>query len=117
MKHSGILLTAALFLFSGIALSGNTADNSLPTVVVVTTGGTIAEKYDPSTGGVVPAVSGNDLLAAVPGLNGIASIEVVEAGVLLAGDLSPYKARLLLMLALAQPVMTDEMLRDLFQVH
>ncbi len=78
MKHSGILLAAALFLFSGIALSDNTADDSLPTVVVVTTGGTIAEKYDPSTGGVVPAVSGNDLLAAVPGLSGIASIEVVE---------------------------------------
>jgi L-asparaginase len=39
---------------------------------------------------------------------------LVDAGVLLAGDLSPFKARLLLMLALAQPVMTDEMLSGLF---
>ena len=39
---------------------------------------------------------------------------LVQVGVLFAGDLSPYKARLLLMLALAQPVMTTEMLSDLF---
>jgi len=39
---------------------------------------------------------------------------LVNAGALLAGDLSPYKARLLLMLALAQPVMTDEVLHELF---
>lgn len=52
--------------------------DSLPRVVIVTTGGTIAEKYDPSTGGVVPAVSGEDLIDAVPGLDDIAEIEVVD---------------------------------------
>ncbi len=78
MKHSGFLMTAVLVLLSGSALSDNTANDSLPTVVVVTTGGTIAEKYDPATGGVVPAVSGDDLLAAVPGLSNLANIEVVE---------------------------------------
>ncbi len=78
MKYNGILMIAVLVLISGNALSDNIPDDSLPTVVVVTTGGTIAEKYDPSTGGVVPAVSGDDLLAAVPGLSGIANIEVVE---------------------------------------
>ncbi|BAF71837.1 asparaginase [Sulfurovum sp. NBC37-1] len=50
----------------------------LPVVVVVTTGGTIAMKYDPVSGGVVPAVSGKDLLEAVPGLGKIAKIETVE---------------------------------------
>ncbi|MEI7751108.1 MAG: asparaginase [Candidatus Omnitrophota bacterium] len=50
----------------------------LPTVVIVTTGGTIAEKLDPKTGGAVPAVSGKDLLEAVPGLSKIANIKVIE---------------------------------------
>ncbi len=50
----------------------------LPKVVVVTTGGTIAMKYDKASGGVVPAVSGKDLMVAVPGLEKIASIETVE---------------------------------------
>ena len=50
----------------------------LPTVVIVTTGGTIAEKTDPKTGGAVPAVSGKDLIEAVPGLGKIANIEVVN---------------------------------------
>ena len=44
----------------------NKAD--LPLVAIVTTGGTIAEKTDPKTGAAVPAVSGKDLVAAVPGL-------------------------------------------------
>ena len=37
-------------------------------VIVFTTGGTIAMKYDPKVNGLVPAVSGEDLAAAVPGL-------------------------------------------------
>ena len=31
-------------------------------IIVITTGGTIAMKKDPETGGLVPAVSGEDLL-------------------------------------------------------
>ncbi|MDD5495945.1 MAG: asparaginase [Candidatus Omnitrophica bacterium] len=50
----------------------------LPKVVIVTTGGTIAEKTDPKTGGAVPAVSGKDLVEAVPGLGKVADIEVVN---------------------------------------
>ncbi|MBN1527127.1 MAG: asparaginase [Candidatus Omnitrophica bacterium] len=50
----------------------------LPKVAIVTTGGTIAEKLDPKTGGAVPAVSGKDLAEAVPGLSKVADIEVVE---------------------------------------
>lgn len=49
-----------------------------PTVAIITTGGTIAEKTDPKTGGAVPAVSGSDLVAAVPGLDELARIEVVD---------------------------------------
>ncbi|MGM0439548.1 MAG: asparaginase [Chlamydiota bacterium] len=50
----------------------------LPTVAIVTTGGTIAEKTDPKTGGAVPAVSGSDLVEAVKGLDEIANIAVMN---------------------------------------
>lgn len=53
-------------------------DPKLPTVVVVSTGGTIAEKTSPKTGGAVPAVSGSDLVKAVPALSKIANIGVVD---------------------------------------
>ncbi|MEF2788520.1 MAG: asparaginase domain-containing protein, partial [Parasutterella excrementihominis] len=47
-------------------------------VIVFTTGGTIAMKFDPKVNGLVPAVSGADLAAAVPGLDKLADVEVRE---------------------------------------
>ena len=47
-------------------------------VVIVTTGGTIAMRHDAASGGAVPAVSGAELVAAVPLLAACAAIEVVE---------------------------------------
>jgi len=47
-------------------------------VIVFTTGGTIAMKFDPKVNGLVPAVSGADLAAAVPGLDQLADVEVRE---------------------------------------
>jgi L-asparaginase len=67
-----ICCITALAVFSAYSYA------ELPTVVIVTTGGTIAEKTDPKTGGAVPAVSGKDLIEAVPGLGKIANIEVVN---------------------------------------
>ena len=49
-----------------------------PTVAVVATGGTIAMKVDPVTNAPVPAVSGEDLIAAVPKLKEIDNVRVVE---------------------------------------
>ena len=46
-------------------------------IIVITTGGTIAMKKG-ENGGLVPAVSGEDLAAAVPGLSRWADVEVVE---------------------------------------
>lgn len=85
MTRREFLLSVALFLF--FFLSPAHADKNkgtdagsllLPKVVVVTTGGTIAMKYDPASGGVVPAVSGKDLIEAVPGLDKIADVEAME---------------------------------------
>jgi L-asparaginase len=56
----------------------NSQSEDLPKVVIVATGGTIAMKIDPATGGPVPALSGEDLVSAVPELKDLAVIEVVE---------------------------------------
>lgn len=50
---------------------------NLPSVAIIATGGTIAEETDPQTGGAVPPGSTKDLVAAVPGLSGIANIGVL----------------------------------------
>ncbi len=47
-------------------------------VVVITTGGTIAMRYDESTDGLVPAISGEELMDAVHGLKDICTVEVIE---------------------------------------
>ncbi|MBQ9240891.1 MAG: asparaginase [Duodenibacillus sp.] len=47
-------------------------------VVVVATGGTIAMKYDEKSQGLVPACSGEDLAAAVPGLGEVAPLEFIQ---------------------------------------
>ncbi len=49
-----------------------------PRVVIVTTGGTIAEEASPKTGAAVPALSGHALIKAVPELEKLAHIKVVQ---------------------------------------
>ena len=80
MLNRLLLVTwASLFtLATTVALADSAPSASLPTVAVITTGGTIAEKTDPKTGGAVPAVSGKDLVAAVPGLEKVAKLVVVD---------------------------------------
>lgn len=47
-------------------------------ITVITTGGTIAMREDAKTGGLVPAVSGADLLEAIPAIASVADVDVVE---------------------------------------
>jgi L-asparaginase len=47
-------------------------------IVIVFTGGTISMRLDPSTGGAVPAIRGAQLLAAAPGIERIAPLEIDE---------------------------------------
>jgi len=47
-----------------------------PVVVLIATGGTIAMKIDPVKNAPVPAISGDDLLATVPGVSKYAHVEV-----------------------------------------
>ena len=79
-----------LILMTFAAAAGPAAADQLPLVVVVTTGGTIAEKADPKTGALVPAVSGADLLGAVPGLDKLARLEVQEFSNIDSSHMTPY---------------------------
>ncbi len=51
---------------------------SLPVVCIVSTGGTIASKYDAKLAGHVAAATAEELVAGVPGLHEIAQIRAVE---------------------------------------
>jgi len=70
------LIVLSSFLYGVICGPIWAAD--LPRVVIIATGGTIAMKIDPATGGPVPALSGEDLVSAVPELKKLAQIEVVN---------------------------------------
>jgi L-asparaginase len=73
-RYSSLILSCLLLVV--VHVTPQAAE--LPTVTVVATGGTIAMKVDPQTGGPVPALSGEDLIAAVPKLKELANIKVVE---------------------------------------
>jgi len=83
MKNVFKMIVVASFIFLLIGLPAHTDSSpilkySLPKVVIVATGGTVAMKYDPVSKGAVPALTGKDLIEAVPGLDKIAEIETVE---------------------------------------
>ncbi len=61
----------------------------MPRIGVITTGGTISMRYDPVLGGAVPAVSGDELLQMVPGVEKVASLELVEFSNLPSCQLTP----------------------------
>jgi L-asparaginase len=61
----------------------------LPTVAVLSTGGTIASKHDPGKGGYLPALSGEDLVAAVPAIKTIAQIQVEQISNISSSDMTP----------------------------
>jgi L-asparaginase len=79
MKPFHHLITISALLAAAPAAAQEAApDQDPPTVAVVATGGTIAMTPDPETGAPVPALSGEDLVAAVPALAELADIRVVE---------------------------------------
>ena len=58
-------------------------------VLVLTTGGTIASLPDPETGAKRPAVSGEELVASVPGLDQVAEVAVEEVAEQSSWNLTP----------------------------
>lgn len=49
-----------------------------PTLAAFFTGGTISMRIDPATGGAIPALSGEEIIAQVPGLDGIADYDLIN---------------------------------------
>lgn len=78
MKSIMKKVLALLVVMMPMYLVSAPAADKLPHVVIVTTGGTVAMKVDEKTGALVPAVSGKDLIEAVPALGKIATIETTE---------------------------------------
>ena len=79
---------AALLLALAAAAPALTAQD-LPRVAVLSTGGTIASVYDPSRGGFAPALTGEQIVRAVPGLAALARVEVVEVANVSSTDMTP----------------------------
>src|SRR5258708_36355577 len=61
----------------------------LPQVALLSTGGTIASKQDPAKGGYLPALSGEDLVSAVPAIKKIAQIQVEQISNIPSPDITP----------------------------
>jgi L-asparaginase len=63
--------------------------NQKPRVTLLCTGGTISMRFDPATGGAVPALTGQALLALVPDVAELADIEVVDFSLLPGPHMTP----------------------------
>ncbi|TDI37333.1 MAG: asparaginase [Acidobacteria bacterium] len=62
---------------------------ALPHVTILSTGGTIASQYDEAKGGLVPALTGAELVAAVPGLDQVAIVNVEQIANIGSPDMTP----------------------------
>lgn len=79
---SGLLLAFAL-------LAGFLPAQELPRVAILSTGGTIASVYDAEAGGFAPALTGEQLVRAVPGLDTLAQVEVVQVANVPSTNMTP----------------------------
>jgi L-asparaginase len=69
--------------------ASSTGAQALPTIAVLATGGTIASRHDVTKGGYVPALSGEDLVAAVPGIDKVARIRAEQIANISSSDMTP----------------------------
>lgn len=86
-----------------------------PRIAMFFTGGTISMRIDPLTGGAIPALSGEEILAAVPGIEDLAEFDLTNFGRLPGPHVLPAT-----MLELAQAVrakLTDETIAGVVITH
>jgi len=92
---AGALLTAVLPGGGGTRAlhaqtgAGTAAAGALPHVVVLATGGTIASRYDPEAGALRAALTGAEIVQAVPGLDGLARVSVEQIANVNSWDMTP----------------------------
>jgi L-asparaginase len=82
------LMIAVVFVLHAFPAAAQ-APAGLPRVVVLATGGTIASKYDPGIGALAPAMTGEALIAAVPGLDKVARVDVEQIANIGSYDMTP----------------------------
>jgi len=61
----------------------------MPVVQIITTGGTIASRIDPATGGAFPVMRATELVAQIPELSKHAQVGVDEFGLVPSWDMTP----------------------------
>jgi L-asparaginase len=83
------LMNRTIVILLLLTISRSAVAQKLPTVAVLSTGGTIASKHDPLKGGYLPALSGEDLVAAVPAIKKIAQIQVEQISNISSSDMTP----------------------------
>jgi L-asparaginase len=76
MRAIKYTLTILVFIF--LSTANILTAKTLPTVAIITTGGTIAMKVNEEKKSVMPALSGEDLLNAMPELKNLATIKLIE---------------------------------------
>jgi glutamyl-tRNA(Gln) amidotransferase subunit D len=64
-------------------------DRSLPTLAIVSTGGTIASRIDYRTGSVTSQFNASDILTAIPGLAEIANYRTIPLATILSENMTP----------------------------
>ena len=87
VRKRAIWLFLATCLGATICSAAN--DGQLPVVAVLSTGGTIASKQNPSKGGYEAALTGEDLVAAVPAIRKVAQIRVEQISNISSSDITP----------------------------
>ena len=78
-----------VILLSIYAFLPSARGQRLPRGMILATGGTIASKFDPAAGGLVPALTGSDLVQAVPELASLARVEVEQIANLSSSNMTP----------------------------
>jgi len=74
---------------ASLAIAAAAATQALPHVTILSTGGTIASQYDEAKGGLVPALTGDEIVAAVPGLEDVATVSVEQISNIGSPDMTP----------------------------
>jgi L-asparaginase len=88
LRVIGIALIASPVRATPVAARQQTGA-PLPRVVVLATGGTIASMSDPATGALRAALTGEEIVASVPGLRDIARVEVEQVANVGSMDMTP----------------------------
>jgi hypothetical protein len=83
------LTRAIAAIISCLVVTSTSAGQGLPKVALLSTGGTIASRTDPAKGGYVPALSADDLIAAVPAIKKVAQIQAQQISNISSSDMTP----------------------------